>query len=1246
MSLPHLKKFIHNHGTEEVIQRGKKIHAFGYVDMVEQDDLMEKMVFRVKDDAYHTFYKVQIQKYKDEKAMSVRCSCAYNIGDICRHEVAGLFQLQTLSEQGVIRNPLMTYNPQHTTIKMKQIELKTIRMLCAPTALADAENFLRTRRAKIIEAKDERVTAEISMDQNTFSVILFKNEERNFDTSCNCTENKHPICTHKAIVFIQLLNGYGAQYFDSIRDPNKEKAILLKRYGYQLSDAWQDKFEFVVKEGRTILKILDPSIKTTEQNTQSVIAAKASPSNSESVIITPKSSHKKPGIVFNANCQQLPFFSVDLLLGELDEETQRHIGKVEKILPSELMKINAGEDTQRLIKLLSKLNEESILSFYKRNAPFTEVPDHLQISNSDKTDKDAASLLAEFLLPKLRQLLSLDFPFYVLPKGKKWITQNLVPISVSHSFLTPGFELMQDEDTWIWQPVIKMNGVNHSVSDNEWNHLFIFVCNETISTWNTKEELLSMLEFGALQRQRLSPEALPHFLETVLIPAAGHFPVSYDIRLIKETQTNSDPEKVLYLYESGDYLMLEPAFFYNGLRVHSSEKKEILFAGKNGLIIVHRNIEKEQKFIRQVHSLHSSFVLIDQGKKLAIRGTEALKNNWFFLLMDALNEMKVRVEGWDVLKRFRFNTEKPKTSLFISNGIDWFDAKLNVQFGNQEVPLADVKKAVLNKQNYIQLRDGSLGILPEEWLKKYGVLFRVSEKHQDHLRLSKYHLNLIDVLYEQRDEEEIQLELEAKMDSLRSFKEIEAIDPPENLGSILRPYQTYGFQWLHFLHQAGWGGILADDMGLGKTIQALAFVLWLYEKNPGVKALVVCPTSLIYNWENEIKKFAPVLSYHIHHGGQRGKNLADYSKANVLITTYGTLRSDIKLFAENIFDYVILDESQAIKNPSSKIAKAVCLIQSRHRICLSGTPLQNNTFDLFAQMNFLNPGLLGTLEHFKNYYATPIDKFGEAEQKEELKKIIFPFLLRRTKEQVAKDLPEKTETVLFCEMESEQRAIYEAFRMEFRSKILGTIDEVGIRNSQFTILQGLMKLRQICDAPSLLNSDEVLPNASIKLNELGRELSENIGPNKALVFSQFLGMLSLIQEKLKELNIPFVYFDGSTSATGREKAVHAFQNDPSIRVFLISLKAGGVGLNLTAASYVYIVDPWWNPAVEQQAIDRTHRIGQTNNIFAYRMICKNSIEEKILQLQEKKRALAKDIITDDSGFVKSLSKEDVEFLFS
>jgi non-specific serine/threonine protein kinase len=297
-------------------------------------------------------------------------------------------------------------------------------------------------------------------------------------------------------------------------------------------------------------------------------------------------------------------------------------------------------------------------------------------------------------------------------------------------------------------------------------------------------------------------------------------------------------------------------------------------------------------------------------------------------------------------------------------------------------------------------------------------------------------------------------------------------------------------------------------------------------------------------------------------------------------------------------------------------------------------------------MNFLNPGMLGSMEFFRQEFAIPIDKFGEADRKEHLKKILYPFILRRTKEQVAKDLPEKTETVLFCEMADEQRKIYDAYRNDFRDQILGTIEAQGIQRSQLTILQGLMKLRQICDSPAILNEAEKFPNHSIKLEELSRELSEDMSDHKALVFSQFLGMLGLIRKQLDELGIKYEYFDGSTSAPDREKAIQRFQGDESVRVFLISLKAGGVGLNLTAADYVYIVDPWWNPAVEQQAIDRTHRIGQTKNIFAYRMICKDTVEDKILKLQERKKALAAELITDDSTFVKSLTKEDVEYLFS
>ena len=629
-----------------------------------------------------------------------------------------------------------------------------------------------------------------------------------------------------------------------------------------------------------------------------------------------------------------------------------------------------------------------------------------------------------------------------------------------------------------------------------------------------------------------------------------------------------------------------------------------------------------------------------------MKGADVLKNNWFFLFVDAMKEMKIPIFGFESLKNFKFNTTKPSTRIQLSSGMDWFDAKVELTFGNQRIGIVEIQKALANKQSFVQLDDGSLGILPDEWIKKYALLFKVGEGNKNQLRLSKYHLSVIDDLYEQRDEEELQFNLDEKYERLREFKSIPEIAPPAELGNRLRPYQVAGFQWLNYLNTVSWGGILADDMGLGKTVQALTMLKSFADRNGVLQAMVVCPTTLIYNWENEIKKFTPDLTYQIHHGNTRARKREELMGKNIIITTYGTLRSDIHLFMKIQFDYVMLDESQAIKNPFSKITKAAGLLNADNKVCMSGTPLQNNTFDIYAQMNFLNPGLLGSVEFFRNEFSTPIDKFGEQEQKDHLKKLLYPFILRRTKEQVAKDLPEKTETILYCEMGDAQREVYESYRHAFRNKILGVIEDQGVGKSQLTILQGLMKLRQICDSPAILNEEEKYPNNSIKLDELTREITENIGEHKALVFSQFLGMLSLIRENLKKNNIEFEYFDGSTPPHERERAIQNFQNNENCRVFLISLKAGGVGLNLTAADYVYIVDPWWNPAVEQQAIDRTHRIGQTKNIFAYRMICKDTIEDKIMQLQERKRTLAKELISDDQTFVKGLTKEDVEYLFS
>ena len=855
--------------------------------------------------------------------------------------------------------------------------------------------------------------------------------------------------------------------------------------------------------------------------------------------------------------------------------------------------------------------------------------------------------MAEYLLPKLKKIFTTaaGSPFvFLLPNKKVLKTANLETLQLQDADATPFFVIKKNGAYQI-QCRIKAGGIEYDLQDNESNSPFFFIYNQQAWLWKNVELIHLLEKFLPSGKLSIKADEWNNKLADFILPLAKTYKVDFDKSLVKEL-VDGNPEVKLFLVEKGEYLVFQPVFSYKGYETKAKDRDEMVVPMGEKVVIVRRNREKENEFIQKMQNLHSAFIYNEDSGSLALKGADVLKNNWFFLFVDAMKDMKTPVFGFEALKNFRFNTAKPQTKIFISSNTDWFDAKVDIVFGDQHVTVAEVKRALANKQQFVQLNDGTLGILPEEWLKKYSLLFRVGEGKTDTLKLSRYHLSVVDELYMTRDEEELAVKLEEKYDNLRQFNKIKEIEPPAHLSHILRPYQVSGYHWLNYLTEVKWGGILADDMGLGKTVQALSFLEYFQKENGKLKALVVCPTTLIYNWENEIKKFTPGLTYKIHHGPLRTRLQDEMMNHEITITTYGTLRSDIKLLMGITFDYVILDESQAIKNPSSKVTKAAGLLHATHRLCMSGTPLQNNTFDIFAQMNFLNPGMLGTMEFFRQEFAIPIDKFGEQDRKEHLKKILYPFILRRTKEQVAKDLPEKQEMILFCEMEEEQRSIYDAYRNDFRNQILGAIETQGIHKSQLTILQGLMKLRQICDSPAILNEQEKFDNHSIKLEELGREIAENIGDHKALIFSQFLGMLALIRKKLDDLGIKYEYFDGSTSAPDREKAIQSFQNDTEVRVFLISLKAGGVGLNLTAADYVYIVDPWWNPAVEQQAIDRTHRIGQTKNIFAYRMICKDTIEDKILQLQEKKKALAKDIISDDASFVKALTREDVEYLFS
>jgi non-specific serine/threonine protein kinase len=1250
LALPHLIKYVYTHGTDEVIRRGKKIHTIGFVELVEYDDLFGSAVFRVKDDTYSTYYKVYVQKIKDPKTLSLRCGCPYNLGDICRHEAAALFQLQEMIDRGHLQAEEVEYDQRHTVAKMKFIDLKTLRLLSSPEAFEEAELFLRTQKAHIEFAKDETIKAIVSLNGKNYTVVIKKNEERNFDTSCDYEDKHHPLDLPKVIVFLQLLNTYGSYYFDTIRNLDKEKNKLLEAYGYSLKDDLVGKFEFSYKEGKPFLRVLDTNIK----RIVSPLPTYAKPVTIQGVDMEEEdiqqpvdAPSRRLGVVFNFNKKNYPRFTVDVVNGEPNDENNGFAGTIEKLDLTKYVSTDAyTEHDRQLVTLLRKLQEPEINKYISRNSPFSGIWENIIHHEDDDITEETKNLMVEYLLPKLKKLFSEERSplVYQLSPKKTFKTNNLEELRFSPDEIRPHFFISRNGKYKILCRV-KIGGFDYELSDNESPSPLFFLYNHQLHLWKNPEMIQVIEKFLPSAEMNIAAEDWIKTMRQFVLPLAKEYKVDFDRSLVHEIK-DGDPDVRLVLVEKGDWLVFQPIFSYKGYETRARDRDEIVVPHDEKVTIVHRNRVAEQAFISKLQNLHSNFIYQEDASSLALKGTDVLKNNWFFLFVDAMKDMKVPVFGFDALKNFRFNTAKPQTKIFISSNTDWFDAKVDILFGDQKVTIAEVKRALANKQQFVQLNDGTLGILPEEWLKKYSLLFRIGEGKSNELRLSRYHLSVVDELYENRDENELTVQLEEKYENLRQFNRIQEIEPPDGLKNVLRPYQVAGYQWLNYLHEIRWGGILADDMGLGKTVQALSFLEHYKDERGQLKALVVCPTTLIYNWENEIRKFTPKLNYHIHHGGTRSRNKEQMMKYDITITTYGTLRSDIKLLVGVEFDYVVLDESQAIKNPASKVTKAASLLNAKHRLCMSGTPLQNNTFDIFAQMNFLNPGMLGSMEFFRQEFSIPIDKFGEEERKDHLRKILYPFILRRTKEQVAKDLPEKTETILFCEMESEQRNIYEAYRNDFRDRILGTIEEQGIQRSQLTILQGLMKLRQICDSPSILNEAEKFPNHSIKLEELAREITENISNHKALIFSQFLGMLALIKAKLTELGVKFEYFDGSTAPPDREKAIQSFQADDSVRVFLISLKAGGVGLNLTAADYVYIVDPWWNPAVEQQAIDRTHRIGQTKNIFAYRMICKDTIEDKILQLQEKKRMLAKELIADDASFVKALTKEDVEYLFS
>ncbi|MFN8437007.1 MAG: SNF2-related protein [Cytophagales bacterium] len=579
-----------------------------------------------------------------------------------------------------------------------------------------------------------------------------------------------------------------------------------------------------------------------------------------------------------------------------------------------------------------------------------------------------------------------------------------------------------------------------------------------------------------------------------------------------------------------------------------------------------------------------------------------------------------------------------RINLEINENNDWFDINAKIFFGEFEIPFLTIRKYIKKGIRQFELPNGQIAVIPSEWLTQYSELFSFVEDHDGELRLQKYHVTLVNSLKEESLAEVI---MSRKLEQLREFESLADEPLPQLLNGELRHYQKAGYNWLKFLNTFKFGGCLADDMGLGKTIQTLTLLLNQKEENKGT-SLLICPTSLVFNWEQEAKKFAPHLKILNFTGSNRSKNIDAFSNYDLVLTSYGIVRIDSTFLQKMYFNYIILDESQAIKNPSSTIAQDVNSLKSTHKLVLTGTPIENSTLDLWSQMNFVNPGLLGTQQFFKTEFLTPIEKKKDLDKVKKLHALVKPFILRRKKNQVATELPDKIEQIVYCDMTEEQEKLYEETKSYYRNEIANNIETEGIGKSAILILQGLTKLRQIANHPAMCVDDYSQGSGKY---DMVIDMHENVTQedHKVLVFSQFVKNLAFYKEYLEKEKQTFTYIDGSTK--NRKEQVDEFQNNEQVKTFLISLKAGGTGLNLTAAEYVFILDPWWNPAAEQQAIDRAYRIGQKNNVFVYKFITRNTVEEKILLLQQKKKDLADNLISADDSFIKTLTKEDIDNIF-
>lgn len=1215
------------------------------------DDKAEVMV---PSEHSNDFYKVHFSFDHENELVECECECpAFDDYGDCKHTVAAAMYIIEDYKEDVSKTdeqkPVVENKEEKVIIPFKSIAYYEINRLTKKPL--GWNNFAIVSKISLVK-QDGAAHWFIYREslKKIFNLQITFVAPSSLELFCSCGNAKrNDLCTHLVAVLSFLRNKHDDYYFNRFKDYTAEKNKLLAPYGITVSDPEAEDFEFWFDyNGNLCIRNTPPYlIKVDDEKSLTTFGRELITHGKKESVIRPLLPAGKfidfdLGFLFNFSVRQHINFS----LQPLAISNKKGKASFEKLTLSKkenLAYLKALPDKEYL--LFEQLTDEQMQKHLVREG-------HIGLATysawQQQMDDKAVETLRRYYHEKLKEL----WPFllqqehiYMLKQEMNFSAKNIQKLKIGAAHPVISFKVIKEKKFITVQLVFSVDGESFSVMASPGVSYLFIISNDTYYLLEKFEhvQLMQQFPYGILK----FPIAHQFdVLRKIVLPLQQQYDVDIDEKLQFESHKAEAQPQVMVSEYMNQYLMLRPQFVYDGHVADYDDEPDLLVQKENGIHLIERDKETEKNFFERLRNLHPAFGKQLQNPFYYLPFADVMKDNWFLHAIRQLQEESVTVKGMQDLKKFRYNTSKPKWEMKTGSGIDWFDLEITISFGDQIVPIRDIQKAIRAGQKIVVLGNGTFGVLPEEWLQQYSLLMKMAEEENGHLRINKMHFTVIDTLHGMINEEDILQELEQKKKNLQKIETITPRPVSKQIKATLRPYQQSGFNWLQVLDELKWGGCLADDMGLGKTLQAICFLQYIKEKHSQATSLVICPTSLIYNWESELQKFAPALKYHIYYGGNRsfsGEHLENY---DVIITSYGTMRIDIKELQQHHFYYVILDESQHIKNPDAQVTKAAQLLKAKNRLILSGTPLQNNTFDLYAQMHFLNPGFLGNKEFFKTEFATPIDKNSNSETAAQLRKLIYPFMLRRTKEQVANDLPDKTETILWCQMDKEQRAVYDDYKNYYRHQLMNKIEEEGMSKVTIYILEGLLRLRQVCDSPVLVNDEEVNTKESIKLQELLREVQENTGNHKLLVFSQFTEMLTLVKNSFAENRITHLYLDGSTPAGKRKELVEQFQNDNNIKAFLVSLKAGGVGLNLTAADYVYLIDPWWNPAVEDQAIDRTHRIGQTQKVFAYKMICKDTVEEKILQLQQKKKTLSKEIISEEKSFIKTLTKDDVAFLFS